>query len=397
MRNVFVVHGPNLNLLGTREPEVYGSTTLPELETHIASEASALGLACTFFQSNHEGAIIDALHGAAELADAVLINAGALTHYSYAIYDALVAIDKLTVEVHISNIHARETWRRQSVISPAADHVIYGRGVRGYADALRRLVASAAVPPRRIAYGAADSQYGELREPPGDGPHPVAVLIHGGFWRDVWTLDLMDSLAVDLHHRGFATWNIEYHRVGSGGGWPVTMEDVAAALDHLANLAKACNLDLDDVTAIGHSAGGHLALWSAARPEQYPEQPDTKPVVVPQRVVGLAPVADLVAAHQMNLGEGAVEEFLRRSPQEGPERYAVASPAELLPLGIRQLIVHGDADMRVPIEMSRAYTAAAAAAGDDVTFHGHEGSDHFMVIDPAAPAWERVVGWLAPA
>ena len=350
MKDVFVVHGPNLNLLGTREPEIYGSTTLPELEAEIATEAAALGLNCTFFQSNHEGAIIDALHSAAASIDAVVINAGALTHYSYAIYDALVAIDKPVVEVHISNVHAREAWRRHSVISPSADHVIYGRGLRGYPDALRRLVATAAVAPTRISYGTAESQYGELRVPSGNEPHPVAVLIHGGFWRDVWTLDLMDSLAVDLHHRGFATWNIEYHRVGSGGGWPLTMEDVAAAVDHLAELAVTHHLDLTDVVAIGHSAGGHLALWTAARPEQYPEQPDADPIVVPQRVVALAPVSDLAVAHRQNLGEGAVEEFVRRSPEDGPERYAVASPAELLPLGARQLIVHGDADARVPID-----------------------------------------------
>jgi 3-dehydroquinate dehydratase type II len=394
MRNVFVVHGPNLNLLGTREPEIYGSTTLPELENEVAAEAVALGLHCTFFQSNHEGAIVDALQGAAESADAVVINAGALTHYSYTIYDALVAIDKPTVEVHISNIHAREAWRRQSVISPAADHVIYGRGSRGYADALRRLVATAAVAPRRISYGTAESQYGELRVPPGAGPHPVAVLIHGGFWRDVWTLDLMDSLAVDLHGRGFATWNIEYHRVGSGGGWPLTMEDVAAAIDHLSNLAPDHDLDLTDVTAIGHSAGGHLALWSAARPEQYPEQPDAEPDVIPQRVVALAPVTDLAAAYELDLGEGAAEEFLRRSPEDGPERYAVASPVALLPLGARQLVVHGDADAKVPIDLSQRYVATAAAAGDDVTFQSLEGTDHFDVIDPASPAWSGVVEWL---
>lgn len=394
MKNVFVVHGPNLNLLGTREPEVYGSTTLLELENEIAAEAVALGLHCTFFQSNHEGAMIDALHEAAGLVDAVVINAGALTHYSYAIYDALVAIGKPTVEVHISNIHAREPWRRQSVISPAADHVIYGRGLRGYADALRRLVARAAAPPRRIAYGKAESQYGELRVPPGAGPHPVAILIHGGFWRDVWTLDLMDSLAVDLHHRGFATWNIEYHRVGSGGGWPLTMEDVAAATDHLGGLAADNPLDLDDVVAIGHSAGGHLALWSASRPEQYPEQPDAEPDVIPQRVVALAPVTDLAEAHRRDLGEGAVEEFLRRSPEAGPERYAVASPVALLPLGARQLIVHGDADVQVPIDLSQAYVATAAAKGDDVTLQSHEGTDHFVVIDPASAAWSGVVEWL---
>jgi acetyl esterase/lipase len=135
-------------------------------------------------------------------------------------------------------------------------------------------------------------------------------------------------------------------------------------------------------------------LWSSSRPEQYPEQPDAEPDVIPQRVVALAPVTDLAEAHRLDLGEGAAEEFLRRSPEEGPERYAVASPLALLPLGARQLIVHGDADVLVPIGLSQAYAAAAAAAGDDVTLHSHEGSDHFVVIDPSSSAWDGVVEWL---
>ena len=118
--------------------------------------------------------------------------------------------------------------------------------------------------------------------------------------------------------------------------------------------------------------------------------------MIPQRVVALAPVTDLAEAHRRDLGEGAVEEFLRRSPDDGPERYAVASPAALLPLGARQLIVHGDADVRVPIELSQEYVTAAAAAGDDVTLQSHEGAEHFVVIDPASSAWSGVVDWLNP-
>ena len=394
MTHVLVLHGPNLNLLGTREPEVYGSTTLAELEGQITTWAAELDMECSFAQSNHEGGLIDALHDARASADAVLINAGALTHYSYALYDALVAVDKLTVEVHISNIHAREDWRRHSVLSPAADHVIFGRGLGGYLDGLRRIATTRAHPAEKISYAASPVEYGELRIPAGDGPHPVAVLIHGGFWKEMWTLDLMDGLAVSLAANGWAAWNIEYHRVGGGGGWPTTLEDVGQAIDFLGELAGSHNLDLTNLAAIGHSAGGHLALWSASRPRLYDEEPDKQGVVKPSRVVALAAVSDLGMAHQMGIGDSAVEELMRRGPAEGPERYSAASPAELLPLGAQQLLVHGDADDAVPIEISRSYAAAATAAGDDVTLHELPGADHFVVIDAASAAWSAVVDWL---
>lgn len=391
MTGVLVVHGPNLNLLGTREPDVYGTTTLRQLEEHIADWARPLGLECRFFQSNHEGALIDALHEHRADVAAVLINAGALTHYSYALHDALVAIEKLAVEVHISNVHAREEWRRASVLAPATDHVIFGRGLRGYQDGLRRIAASLAHPPQRVAYGPSNAQYGELRVPAGAGPHPVAVLIHGGFWRQQWTLDLMDPIALDLVGRGWAAWNIEYHRVGGGGGWPTTLEDVAAAFDELRELAATANLDLENVVAIGHSAGGQLALWSAARPRLYAEQPADPAPLKPSRVVALAPVTDLAAAHSMDLSDGAVDAFLRRPPDRGDGRYAAASPIELLPSDVPQLIVHGVADDDVPPSQSATY---AAAAGDGVELILVDEADHFDLITPTTAAWARVVDWL---
>ncbi|MCP3975486.1 MAG: type II 3-dehydroquinate dehydratase [bacterium] len=386
MKNVLVVHGPNLNLLGTREPEIYGSTSLAELEHQIAGWAAELDLECSFFQSNHEGALIDTIHDARGSVDAVLINAGALTHYSYALYDALAAVDKVTVEVHISNIHAREPWRHNSVTAVAADHIIYGRGLRGYQDGLRRIVASGTSPYQRFTYGADTSQYGELRVPQGDGPHPVAVLLHGGFWHDVWTLDLMDGIAIDLVERGWAAWNVEYRRVGAGGGWPTTMNDVAAAFEFVASIADDQNLDLARLAAVGHSAGGQLALWSAGR---------AGATVIPQQVVALAPVTDMADAFDRDLDAGAVERFLGRSPVTDPERYAATSPVSLLPLGCRQLLVHGAADDRVPLTPSLAYFETARAAGDDVTLHATEDTDHFVVIDPRSSEWQAAAEWLA--
>lgn len=136
MTNVLVINGPNLNLLGTREPDVYGTTTLGELDRMCVDWGAELGLNVLTFQSNHEGAIIDRIQAAASGTDSLVINAGALTHYSYALYDALVAVGLPTVEVHISDIHAREDWRRKSVIQPACLTQISGEGLDGYRRAL---------------------------------------------------------------------------------------------------------------------------------------------------------------------------------------------------------------------------------------------------------------------
>jgi len=137
--NVLVINGPNLNMLGTREPEIYGTTTLSELDTMCIEWGAGLGLTVSTFQSNHEGAIIDRIQAAASNSDGIVINAGAFTHYSYALYDALVAVGLPTVEVHISDIHSREEWRRHSVIQPACLTQISGEGLDGYRRALEIL------------------------------------------------------------------------------------------------------------------------------------------------------------------------------------------------------------------------------------------------------------------
>ena len=177
------------------------------------------------------------------------------------------------------------------------------------------------------AYGPGADRFGELWRPAGDGPWPVVALLHGGFWRAQRTLELMRPLAADLAGRGFAAWNLEYRRVGQpGGGWPGTCEDVAAGLDHLARLAGREPLDLDRLVVAGHSAGGHLALWSASRPGLPAGAPGAGPLVAPRLVVSLAGVCDLHAGAAGGIGEGAVAEFLGASPDQAPERYRLASP-----------------------------------------------------------------------
>ena len=139
--NVLLLNGPNLNLLGEREPEIYGTTTLSQLESLVAEPARELGVAVRAFQSNHEGALVDRLHEVRKWADGVIFNPGAYTHYSFSLRDAIVATRLSVVEVHLSDLTQREPWRRVSVIAEVAAHRIMGKGIAGYLEALEWLVA----------------------------------------------------------------------------------------------------------------------------------------------------------------------------------------------------------------------------------------------------------------
>lgn len=237
-----------------------------------------------------------------------------------------------------------------------------------------------------VAYGDHPSQIAHIREPEGGGPAPVAVLLHGGWWRDRFDASLMDPLSQDLVDAGWAVWNVEYRRTGDdGGGWPQTLEDVEAALTLLGETAARApgRHDLGRVVSIGHSAGGHLALLSALDTGRTPVT----------TVVALAPITDLGRCAAEGLGEGAVGPFL--GPAPAARTYGESSPVSRVPLGLSQLVVHGDQDQRVPVEHSRDYVAAARAAGDDVDYREIVGADHFAVIDPAHRAWREVRRYLS--
>lgn len=248
--------------------------------------------------------------------------------------------------------------------------------------------------PLRIPYAPGEFQFGELYLPTGTGLHPIAILLHGGYWRARYGLDLMNGLAEDLAKRGIAAWNIEYRRVGNpGGGWPSTFLDVAHAADYLREIAPTYALDLSRVVPIGHSAGGHLALWLAARARisaTSPISPQTQPLAL-AGVISLAGVLDLKLAYELHLSNDAVVELLGGEPDNVSERYQAGSPAALLPLGLPQVLIHGTADAHVPIQVSQTYARAAQAAGDTISYFEPTGVDHFAVIDATTDVWKLIM------
>jgi len=262
----------------------------------------------------------------------------------------------------------------------------------GYPPELARLTPADPAAYHEIRYGPGTQRYGQLWPAvPGRDGAPVVVLIHGGYWRARYRLDLMHALAADLAGRGYVVWNLEYRRMdGPGGGWPGTFTDLATGVDALAGLAGRYRLDLGRVALVGHSAGGHLALWAAG-----PRRPAGAAVVRPGLVVSLAGVTDLAEAARLRLSDGAVYQLLGGGPEQVPDRYAQACPTRLLPLGVPQLVVHGSADTAVPYRLGTGYAAAARAAGDPVEFTGLPGVDHLELIDPASAAWSGVAGALA--
>ena len=250
----------------------------------------------------------------------------------------------------------------------------------------------------RIQYGSGPLQFGDLRLPKTSGRHPVAVVIHGGCWKSRLgdlIADLQNTAALSsvLTSVGIATWNIEYRRIDNpGGGWTGTFEDVANAIDYLRVLAKSYPLDLKRVVIIGHSAGGHLVAWAAARhrlPEQSPLF-SKKPLGV-VGVVNLAGPADLesfLPIQNQVCGGPVVTNLIGGSPSEVPDRYREASPSNLLPLGVKQVLINGAQDKIVPPELGKKYEEKAK--GDDVRFIAVENAAHFEVIAPGSIAWPKV-------
>lgn len=223
--------------------------------------------------------------------------------------------------------------------------------------------------------------------PAGAGPHAVVALIHGGFWRQRYDLTLEHAVARDLQDRGWAVWNIEYRRLEGGGGYPETFEDVAAAIDLLDEVEAP--LDMVRLVALGHSAGGHLAMWAASRWSLPEGAPGAGPRVHVRAAVSQAGVLDLAGG--ASLSKGAARELLRGDLGRTP----LTSPAERLPIGVPMLLVHGALDGDVPPEMSSAFCKAARSAGDLCDLVELPGEGHYEHLDPTSGSWKAVLRWLS--
>lgn len=249
-------------------------------------------------------------------------------------------------------------------------------------------------PPadERIQFGDGPLQFGDLRVPPGGGPHPVVVFIHGGCWLAEYDIGHSSKLTAALARNGIATWSLEYRRVGDeGGGWPGTFQDVGRGTDHLRSIAPEHHLDLDRVIVMGHSAGGHLALWAAARSRLPAEAPigSADPLVV-RGVLALAPAADLGYLHEQQICGHVVDDLMGGSPVQVPDRYSWANPIEFEPDGVRQILILGKYDDDWTPTGLR-YFDVARMRGDDVRLIEATESGHFEMIDPDSSTWPVVL------
>jgi acetyl esterase/lipase len=234
---------------------------------------------------------------------------------------------------------------------------------------------------RRVAYGDHPDQYAVLATPKG-AARGLVVLVHGGFWSDAYGLDLMDPLARDLAGRGYATWNVEYRRLGTGGGFPHTFADVATAIDQVPGLGLDTGLP---VTTVGHSAGGHLAVWAASRSAATPGGP---PRFTATTTVSLSGVLCLATADLQGIGGGAAGALMGGHFTGSPSSYDLADPVRLTPARGILRVLHARDDQVVPPSQSADYVAADAAAGGTARLVTVPG-DHFALIDPSSTAWLR--------
>ena len=239
----------------------------------------------------------------------------------------------------------------------------------------------------RLTYGKDPNEFGDLRLPKDiKGPYPVLVIIHGGCWMSkIATLDIMSAFAEKFTRQGFATWNIEYRSIDNpGGGWRGTFLDILHAIHYLEKIAPQYHLDLQNVIVIGHSAGGHLALWAAG----------SKQLKIPLKgVIDLAGPGNLRAFMQKQesvCGEKVVNHLLGDDPEKMTERLQQTSPYEMLPLGIKQILMTGDHDAAVDPEQGNAYVKSAKEKGDDAKFILVPNAGHFEVIAPESAAFPLI-------
>ena len=245
-------------------------------------------------------------------------------------------------------------------------------------------------PDYRYAYGTGSEQFGELTLPSATPPYPVIILIHGGGYREKYNLRPLGAVVSALAAAGFAVWNIEYRRFGNGGDYPQMFLDVAAAADHLPEIASAHQLDFYRVITMGHSAGGHLALWLAGRSSIESASPIfvSEPLAV-HGAVALAPLADVTGGSESELSSDALLAVMGGGPNRNPSAYRNGCPARLLPLRVPQVIIVGSEDGSM-LENAERYIAAAGAAGDDARLIVLPGAGHFEIVAVGTEEWAAV-------
>ena len=256
-------------------------------------------------------------------------------------------------------------------------------------------------PPKadaRIHYAAGESQFGDLWVPDGaKKPLPVIVFLHGGWWQAEYGLEYAGHLCAAFKKAGVAVWSLEYRRVGeAGGGWPNTFLDVAAGANYLGTLSKKYPLEVNSVVTMGHSAGGHLALWLAGRHHVDHSSAIYAPTQLPLRgVVSLAGAVDLRLVCDLAQGKFAHDKDEVRSlmgglPAEFPDRYRAGSPGDLLPLNVQQVLIQGTEDGQIPPDLPRRYAENARRQGDEVVVKMIPGAGHFEVVDPQSVVFDVV-------
>lgn len=259
----------------------------------------------------------------------------------------------------------------------------------------------APVADHRIFYGEGPCQFGDLWIPTvkiGTTEFPLVVFFHGGWWKSKYDLEYAGHLCAALKSMRIAVWSVEYRRVGeTGGGWPMTFEDAAAGLEFVATLAESYSIDLERVITMGHSAGGHLAFWTAGKGRI--EVGEMKLPVPRIKLVGAIALAgavdlrmtmDLAGEELFAHDRDEICALMGGAPKVVPERYAVGNPGDLLPFGIPQILIQGTEEDQIPPGLPAGWAKAAGEAGDDVTVEMIAGADHMDVVDPESKAWEVV-------
>lgn len=333
---VLVINGPNLD-------------PLSDLDSKLHHWGNRMGVTVETRQSDDQTEIVGWMCEYA--GQGIVVNPGGLTDTSD-VARAISGVVAPVVEVHPGMVEI-------PLFRDVSDRTIYGRGVSVYRDAMRHLVNRAAMPFETVSYGAHPDNVGDLRGDGGD----LVVLVHGGLWRQEYERDTTEGLAVDLANRGYRTWNLEYRRLGDGGGWPGSGDDILTALDAIPDL----DFEARRVTVVGHSAGSYLLMWASGRAS-----------VDVGLHVALGPLLDLEAAVESgDVGAGECATLL----DGGAPR--------VIPGEVTTVLVHGDADQIVPVQRSIDFSKR-----HDLDHH-HTPSDHFSLLDPTRAEWEWVVRRLA--